>query len=122
MNSFGKIADIFIMIMVMFIFPVSWTLTRTSIQSGEGLWGIAQEFMERTDSCKYLDTGYTELIGGKVRDCGDYVTKISIVRRSDGCVEAVFNDGFTELNSGDIVILKISDRYSTVCSYIKVIT
>ena len=106
----------------MFIFPVTWALSRSSGQAAEGLEIIAQEFLERTDSCKYIDAGYTELICGRVGELGDYHTGISIIRRSDGYIETVPEKGFTELNSGDIIILRISDRYSTVCSYIKVIT
>ena len=122
MNSLGKIADIFIMILVMFIFPVTWALTRSSIQSGEELAIIARDFMERTDSCKYLDAAFLELCCGKIGNRGDYHAQVTTIRRADGFNERVFNESLEELDSGDVVILRISDRKSTVCSYIKVIT
>ena len=132
MDSLGKILDILILIIVMFIFPVRWALSITDEVSEEAVRTIADRFMDEADEKKAIDWAACSKLDSRLRVLTkSFRADISVRRKisgqkmDGGRMEAGFFDndipmtditeemeayGLFSLSSGDILNIKIFDK------------
>ena len=121
MDLLGKMTDIFIMIAVLFIFPVLWGLSLSKDIGETGLEKAAGEFMESVDEDGYIGEKHMALLNNYLTGEGGYSVEISVIRKGEG--QVMTNEFYTgsELYPFDIVVLKISDITGIVCSAVRCI-
>ncbi|MBR4343482.1 MAG: hypothetical protein IKP88_12410 [Lachnospiraceae bacterium] len=121
MDYLGKLCDTFILIAVLFIFPISWALCRSMNGAEAKIADTTAEYMEQIDSKGYIEKSDLEKFRRKIGSLGEYFVDISILKRNSDIVELWDFSENIGLMHTDTLILKISDRESTVYSAMRVI-
>ena len=121
MELLGKMTDVFIMIIVLFIFPVMWGLSLSKDIGETGLAKAAGEFMESIDEDGYIGDKHMALLNGYLTGEGGYSAEISVIRKGEGRLIQIEPNAEPELYPYDTVFLKISDNMGAVCSAVRCI-
>ena len=121
MELLGKMTDIFIMIIVLFIFPVLWGLSLSKDIGETALAKAAGEFMESVDEDGYIGEKHMALLNNYLTGEGGYSAEISVIRKGEG--QVMTNELYTgsELYPYDLVFIKIFDHTGIVCSAVRCI-
>ena len=121
MDYLGKIADVFVMITVLFIFPVLWGLAGSQNAAEMKLKDVSAEFMENIDREGCIRSYNVEQLIWKTERLGTYFVNITIRRRNSLIMGIQDLSEEIELNYTDTVLLEISDRTGPVYSVLRVI-
>ena len=132
MDSLGKIFDFLVMLVVLFIFPVSWAFGRAETVGDYSLKEKAENFL---DSCLTIRQIDDKEINGLISELDDlfkhYEVELSVKRRiaeaeADGegyrtvsfssmidmsaIEDDIENKGYFALHNNDVLIIKIYDE------------
>ena len=121
MELLGKMTDVFVMMVVLFIFPVLWGLSLSKDISETGFGKAAGEFMESVDEDGFIGEKHMALLNNYLTGEGGYSAEISVIRKGKGLLMPDEMGKGTELYPYDVVILRISDHMGTVCSAVRYI-
>ena len=141
MNALGKLADVLIFIVVLFIFPVTWALLESKNASVMGTYRTADEFISKIereeeisfDSLKWLEERLKNIQGIKfglyvLRDSyGTLMTEngktdVEYSRQVivyDEIMQEIYENGHFILMPRDTVFLEIQDRFSVLYTSLK---
>ncbi len=143
MDSLGKLADIFLLIVVLFVFPVTWTVNRSELIAEEKIPEYMDSFICDSEKTKFITKErYENLIGVLDIYMKHYNIKFSVKR---GVAESYMNegekslieyereigmdeilkdmdDGGFRLYQGDMLEVHVFDRDGPVISKVKSIT
>lgn len=82
MDSLGKVFDIFILIIVLFILPVNWAMARSQQSGREAIGVIAEDFLAASEETGEINFGNLTEFDNRLKSLmGNYSTEISVKRR-----------------------------------------
>ena len=123
MDSLGKIADIFLLIVILFFFPIQWAVFQTENISESGLTKAAEFFLDRVDYDNVISDEHIILLNRKMVSYGNYFADIEVIRSDGDYVKIDYtSENSLILYPEDTVCLKIYDRYGLVFSFIRMVT
>ena len=123
MDSLGKIADIFILIIILFIFPVRWAILQSENLSETGLTEAAEFFLDRIDIDDHISADHIVALNRKMFSYGNYFSDIEVLRSNGERLKADYiSENNLFLFPSDIVCLKIYDRGGLAFSFIRMVT
>ena len=82
MDSLGKVFDIFIMIIMFFVIPVNWAMSRTDQAGVYTIDGIIEDYLYKTGACGKIDYNLLDELDYKLgMISGRFSVELSIRRR-----------------------------------------
>lgn len=144
MDSLGKIVDFFVMLAVLFVFPINWAFDQADTVGDYAVYGIVEDFFSEAQYKGCIDR--TELKGLESRLSGlfGYYDIYISVKRGISDIEKTGSDtgiisfesligmsvvdseieskGFFELQKNDVLSVSISDKKGIFISKMRVIT